>query len=86
MGISTPAASTLTLNITRHNWAQANKRRKIAVTNAAGRFILLPPIKWARPYFPQTAYALPILLPLFAHLRPQVLNKAHVGRRNIHLP
>jgi hypothetical protein len=40
MGISTPPATTLTPKITRHNWAQANKKRKIAVTSDAGRFML----------------------------------------------
>jgi hypothetical protein len=44
-GISTPAATTLTPKITRHNWAMAIKRNKIAATNDAGRFILLPPYK-----------------------------------------
>jgi hypothetical protein len=35
----------LTPKITRHNWAMAIKRNKIAATNDAGRFILLPPYK-----------------------------------------
>jgi hypothetical protein len=44
-GISIPAATTLTFKTKRHNWAQARKRSKIPITNDAGRFMALPPIK-----------------------------------------
>jgi hypothetical protein len=44
-GISIPAATTSTFKTNRHNWAQARKRSKRPITNDAGRFIILPPIK-----------------------------------------